>query len=55
MKAKISQAQLEVWEWKERISKELTAIPKNQRVSYILDKVKKTVDQIIKNKKKSVT
>ena len=52
MKAKISKAQLEVWECKERLSKELMSVPENKRVDYILNKVKKTVERIKKKKKK---
>ena len=54
MKAKISKAQLEVWEWKERAFEELKKIPEKERVDYIMKKVKKTIDEIKKNKKKSL-
>ena len=54
MKAKISKAQIEVWEWKENLSKELLKIPKNERLKHIREKVKKTVERIRSKKKKSL-
>jgi len=54
MKAKISKAQLEVWEWKEKAFKELEKIPEKERVDYIMNKVKKTIEKIKKKQKKSL-
>ena len=54
MKAKISKAQIEVWEWKERLYEEIKDLPENERLKYIRKKVKKTVENIKKKKKKSV-
>ena len=44
MEAKISKAQLEVWEWKEKLFDELKNIPRFEHLKYIREKVKKTVD-----------
>lgn len=54
MKAKISKAQIEVWEWKERLYEEIKDLPENERLRYIREKVKKTVESIRKKKKKSL-
>ena len=51
MKAKPSKAQQEVREWKENLSGELLKRPQKERVPYILDKTKKTVEKLKKHKK----
>ena len=50
MKANVSKSQKEVWEWKERLHKELKSVPKNERLKYIRNKVKSTVEQLKANK-----
>ena len=50
MKTKPSKAQQEVWEWKENLSKELLKRPEKERVAYILEKTKKTVEKLKKHK-----
>ena len=52
MKAKDSKAQVEVWEWKEKLSAELKEIPEADRLNYIREKVRKTVERIKANKAK---
>ena len=54
MKTKISRAQEEVWEWKEKAFKNLEEIPEKQRVKYIYSKTKATIDKIRKNKSELV-
>lgn len=51
MKAKVSKAQEEVWEWKESAMKKLENIPEDERVKYILEKHKMKVDKIQKKKR----
>ena len=51
MKTKISKAQEEVWEWKEKAFRNLEEIPEKQRVKYIYSKTKETIDRIRKNKR----
>lgn len=51
MKTKDSKAQLEVWAWKERLSKEILKLPENERVAYILEKAKKMVEELKKHNK----
>ena len=46
MKAKISKAQLEVWEWKEKALQNLEEIPEEERVSFVFLKTKKTIERI---------
>jgi hypothetical protein len=50
MKAKISKAQQEVWEWKEKAFRNLEEIPEEERVKYVLSKTKKTIEKIKKRK-----
>ena len=54
MKTKISKAQEEVWEWKEKAFKNLEEIPEKQRVKYISSKTKETIDKIRRNKRELV-
>jgi len=53
MKTKISNAQIEVWNWKDTLFEELKTIPKLERLNYIKNKVNKTLIQI-KSKKSYV-
>jgi len=46
MKADISKAQLEVWEWKEALYREIKEIPHGQRLKYLREKVRVTVERI---------
>ena len=46
MESKVSKAQIEVWEWKDSLFEELKNIPKEQRLKFIREKVKKTIEQI---------
>ena len=50
MEAKISQAQIEVLEWKENLYDEIKSIPRSKKLKYIREKVQFIVDQIKKNK-----
>ena len=52
METKISQAQIEVWEWKERLHEELKHLPRNKRLQYINEKPKETVEMLKKEKQK---
>ena len=52
MEAKISKAQLEVWEWKEKLSSELLKIPVKDRAKYITEKAKKARKRIEDSKVK---
>jgi len=46
MESKTSKAQLEVWEWKEKLSKELNKIPLHEQQKYIHDKTKGIVSRL---------
>ncbi len=46
MKAKVSDAQIEVWEWKDALFEEIKDIPKLERLNYIKNKVSKTLAKI---------
>jgi hypothetical protein len=35
MKTKDPKAQIEVWEWKEKVSQELNSLPPGERIAYI--------------------
>jgi len=50
MEAKISQAQIDVWEWKENLYNEIKNIPRLKKIKYIKAKVHSLVEQIKKNK-----
>lgn len=54
MEARISKAQLEVWEWKEKFSTEILKIPPKDRLKYIKEKTKKTLDRIMKKKQLAI-
>lgn len=53
MKTKTSKAQLEVWEWKENLNKEIKKLPKKKRIAYLVKRSKNTVE-MMKRRKKSV-
>ena len=50
METKTSNAQIEVWEWKERVYNEIKNLPESERISYILKKVKQTVELLKQQK-----
>ncbi len=50
MEAKISKAQTEVWEWKEKAYNQIMHLPKSERIQFILLQTKEMVDRIKKNK-----
>ena len=53
METKTSKAQLEVWEWKEKLYEEIKNIPSTERINYLLNKVKDTVAKLKQRKKTS--
>lgn len=50
MQAKISKAQTEVWEWKEKLYEELKNIPSSERIGYLMKKAHATVAAIKKKR-----
>ncbi len=52
MKTKVSKAQKEVWEWKQKAYEELKEIPEDKRVDYIREKVREVINRIKKNRQK---
>ncbi len=44
MNTKISNAQIEVWQWKETLYQELCKVPKWEQLKYINEKVKDTIN-----------
>ena len=46
MESKVSKAQIEVWEWKDSLFEGLKNIPKKDRLKFVREKVKKTIEQI---------
>ena len=46
METKVSKSQIEVWEWKEYLFEELKNIPKDKRLKFIKEKVKKTIEKL---------
>lgn len=50
METKVSKAQLEVWEAKDKLYEELKHIPIGKRIEYIQSKVKDTINKYFKNK-----
>ena len=51
MESKISDAQKEVWEWKEHLYEDLKNIPEGKRIEYLQNKVKNTIEKFLSNKK----
>ena len=52
MEAKTSKAQLEVWEWKEKLSEELNNIPLKDQQKYIHEKTRSIVAKLKSVKRK---
>jgi hypothetical protein len=48
MKAKISKAQLEVWEWKEKAWLQIKDMPLQKGIEFILEQTKPLADEIKK-------
>ncbi|MCK9422756.1 MAG: hypothetical protein M0Q38_09165 [Bacteroidales bacterium] len=46
MEANTSKAQLEVWEWKNTLHEELKTVPKSERLKFIKEKVRKTIEHL---------
>ncbi len=46
METEASKSQIEVWEWKEALFEDLKDIPKEKRLKFIREKVRKTLEQI---------
>lgn len=46
MESDVSKAQKEVWEWKDALFEELKDIPKEDRLKFIREKAKRTIEQI---------
>lgn len=42
----ISKAQLEVWEWKENAAESVMHLPVGERIKFIMERAKKTVDEL---------
>jgi hypothetical protein len=53
MKTKISKAQLEVWEWKEKLSEELKHLPVEEWMKYLRKKTANTFRKTHKKPKKA--
>ena len=51
METKISTAQLEVWEWKDRLYEEIKNLNDDKKLEYIQNKVKDTIEKYFKNRK----
>jgi hypothetical protein len=50
MEAKISKAQLEVWEWKEKAYEEIKHLPTSEQINFIHEQTKELVEKIKKKK-----
>jgi hypothetical protein len=50
MKTKISKAQLEVWEWKEKAYEEMKHLTTREQMNFIHDQTKELVERIKKKK-----
>jgi len=55
METKISKAQLEVWEWKEKAYNKIKDLPKGKVLSYIIADTKEIEEQIKEYKRKHAT
>jgi hypothetical protein len=51
MTAKISKAQLEVWEWKEKAYSLIKDLPKEEQIKFILQQTKDIVERLKARKK----
>ena len=54
MEPKTSKAQIEVWEWKEKLYEEIKNLPASDRISYLLRKVHSTVSKLKERKKNNL-
>lgn len=54
MKTKISKAQLEVWEWKEKAYAKIKDLPKGEVLKYIIDDTKGLEKKIEDSKNKQI-
>lgn len=50
MELKISKAQLEVWQWKEKAYEEIKDLPLEERIPYIQKKAKAVLDEYFAGK-----
>jgi hypothetical protein len=50
MKPKTSKAQLEVWEWKERLSEKLGELPAGERIAYVEKMTSRTIEELRKKR-----
>ncbi|MEO8513334.1 MAG: hypothetical protein ABI543_07230 [Ignavibacteria bacterium] len=48
IKANISKAQIEVWDWKDSLYEEIKDIPDSQKIDYIHKKTAKTIERFKK-------
>ena len=46
METRESKSQVEVWEWKESLYKELRHVRKDKRLKFIKEKVRRTIDKL---------
>ncbi len=46
MEGKISKAQKDVWEWKEKLYEQIKDLPKGEQLKYIISQAKETVEKI---------
>jgi hypothetical protein len=53
MEVKTSKAQLEVWEWKEKLYQQVKDLPQGEILKFILKQTKETMDNL-KSKRKVV-
>ena len=51
MESKVSNAQLEVWEWKEKVYQLIKNMPTDKGVEFILDQVRETSKEMRSTKK----
>ena len=54
METKISKAQIEVWEWKEHLYEQMKNLKDDQKLEYIHNKVKDTIEKYFKHRKKII-
>lgn len=52
METKVSKAQLEVWEWKEKAYEEMKHLSTREQIRYIHDQTKELADRLRLKKKK---
>lgn len=53
MEAKISKAQLSVWEWKEKAYEEIKHLPIKEQMKIIHERTEETIKQLMKKKQKN--